>query len=128
MGEPFFKIRSESKKESRKKVKNKIKELKSKKTNRMRVKGSWKVKADKVKAKRKDLERSETKRENKKEIKRWQTKTEKFPAQKDSIFIPFPLAFFIFISSIDFISSFAFFIFHVHFNCHFIYCFQKIAF
>jgi hypothetical protein len=34
------------------------------------VKESWKVKADKVKAKRNDLERLETKRENKKEIKR----------------------------------------------------------
>jgi len=34
------------------------------------VKESWKVKADNVKAKRKDLERLETKRENKKEIKR----------------------------------------------------------
>jgi hypothetical protein len=34
------------------------------------VKESWKVKADKVKAKGKDLERPETKRENEKEIKR----------------------------------------------------------
>jgi hypothetical protein len=54
------------------------------------------VKADKVKAKRNDLERLETKRENKKEIKRWQTKTEKFPAQTDSILIPFAFAFFIY--------------------------------
>jgi hypothetical protein len=97
----FSKRRSESGKESRKKVKTKITGLKTKetkktkRTERKRVKKSWKVKIDKVKAKEKDLERSETEREKQKEIKRQQTKTEKFPTQKYSISIPFAFAFFI---------------------------------
>ena len=65
-GNYFSKRRSESVKESRKTVKTKIAGLKTKKTKSTRVKESWKMKADKVKNKRKYLKRSETKREEKK--------------------------------------------------------------
>jgi hypothetical protein len=78
-----FTRRSESENKSRKIVRTKITGLKTKKTKRTRVKESWKVKADKVKAIRKDLKRSET--ETEKEIKRRQAKIEKFLALKDSI-------------------------------------------
>jgi hypothetical protein len=69
-------------------VKTKITGFKTKKTKRTRVKQSvkesWKVKADKAKAIRKDLKRLET--EIEKEIKRRQGEMEKCPALKDSIF------------------------------------------
>jgi hypothetical protein len=64
----FSKRRSESGEESRKKVRTKITRLKMKKIKRTRVKESWKVKADKIKAKGKNLERSETEREKEKAI------------------------------------------------------------
>ncbi len=70
----------------RKIVKTKTTGFKTKETERTRVKESWKVKADKGKAIRKELKRSETEEENKKEIKRRQTKIEKFPALKDFSF------------------------------------------
>jgi hypothetical protein len=118
---------------------------------------NWKVKvAEKVKAKIKDLKRSKVKAEIKrfakiKDLKRFKvkvglkrfknigskkrkqkkerqwTKSKKFPAQKDSIFIPLAFAFFILISFVNFIVTFAFSIFHDHLTCHFIYFFQRIA-
>jgi hypothetical protein len=84
-GNHFSKRRSDSESEnkSRRLVKTKITGLKTKKMKRTRVKESWKVKADKAQAIRKDLKRPET--EIEKEIKRRQAKIEEFPALKDSI-------------------------------------------
>jgi len=69
-----------------------IKTLKAMTTKRTRLKESWKVKVDKAKGLRKDLERSKIKVE--KEVKRRQAKSDKFPALKDSIVkVSFPLHF-----------------------------------
>jgi hypothetical protein len=83
------------------------------------VKESWKVKADKVKAKGKDLERQETKRENEKEIKRRQTKTEKFPAQKILDLHSICICIFHFYLIYQFHFIIYIFHFYIHFNCHF---------
>jgi hypothetical protein len=87
-------------------------------------------------AKIKDLKRSKMKagikrfkkiwnKKRKQKKERQQTKSKTFPTQKDSIFIPLAFAFFILLSFVNFIETFAFSIFHDHLIYHFIYFFSK---